>query len=77
MPAYQDLTDAITSLPLSERVHVLEALDLSISADRDSHGPFTAEQQSILSRRAATPLDQYVPWEPARDAMLLRTINAP
>ena len=77
MPPYQDLTDAVTSLPLSERMHVLQALDASINADRDSHGSFTAEQQSILSRRAATPLDQYVPWEPARDAMLLRIINAP
>lgn len=77
MPHYQDLTHAVTSLPFSERMHVLEALDASLKADHADSGSFSAEQQSILSRRSATPAEQYVPWEQARDAMLLRIINAP
>ena len=89
MPNYQELTNAVTSLPVSERLHVLQALDASLNADFVQHsvgvlldapaasgGSFTPEQQAILQRRAATPPEQYVPWEPARDAMLLRLINA-
>ena len=89
MPDYRELTNAVTSLPVSERLHLLQALDASLNADHVEHsasvfvdaptasgGSFTSEQQAILQRRAATPPEQYVPWEPARDAMLLRLINA-
>jgi hypothetical protein len=83
----EEIRSALQALPLAEQLQLSEELESMTSTfpqsnghfvrhkPNESSGDFSPSEQSILTARSQTEDSEYIPWDIARDGILLRLMS--